>query len=107
MKKAIKEFTAEAERTIREVIDYSNQIIEKFKKAEAELTTDIKAALEELGRTVKENNPKLKSKYGPLLRDMTESPVNYCFSAHIRDFRNSPYHSGIPVLQFMQSQSIS
>lgn len=72
--KAINDYSTHVDRVISELYAYSKKVIEELKVTKAKLNTDIAAALEEVERTVMEDQPKLDTLYGPLFRDLAETP---------------------------------
>jgi len=70
---AIGEYSAKVDRTIRELTAHSQVVIEQLRQMKAELMRETNAAIEEVERTLAEDPVLLGTKYGPVLRDMSEA----------------------------------
>lgn len=69
---AIRDYSAKVEWTIRELTAYSKVVVEQLSQMKAELVRETNAAIEEVERTLAQDPVPFNTKYGPVLRDLTE-----------------------------------
>lgn len=71
--KIIAKFNAEVELIIWELSCYSKKVIAELRETKAKLSADTEKALEEVEGTLKEDQPKLSTFYGPLFRELAQT----------------------------------
>lgn len=72
--KALAEFSALAQKTVREILIYAENTEKKLRETQVSLSREVQFALEEVERTLGEDQPRLNTLYGPAFRGMTEEP---------------------------------
>ena len=75
--RAVAEYSALVERVIKEIRTSSNRVIEQLKGIKTTLSADVESALEEVERTLAEQQPLLRSKYGGVFRALVEKPAPF------------------------------
>jgi len=70
--KAIEEFTEEIEMAIGELAQYRDNKVGELREMRAELSRDVESAIEEVERTLMEDQPVLTSRMGSAFRALTE-----------------------------------
>ena len=72
--RAIEEFTHQVNSVIAELTTYAKQVVKELNELKRKLQVETETALEEVERTLGQDKPQLTSRYGPLLRQLTQSP---------------------------------
>jgi len=72
--KALAEFSALAQKTAREILTHAEATQTKLQETQIYLSREVQFALEEVERTLGEDQPRLTTLYGPAFRGMTEKP---------------------------------
>jgi len=75
--RAVKDYTAQVEKFIWELIAHSQKVITELKETQAMLRSEVQSALEEVQRTLKEDKPQLSTRFGAALRDLAQIPRTF------------------------------
>lgn len=75
--RAVERYTEEVKRTYEEVIREYNEVVEKLNEVKTRLKEDAKSSLEEVERTLMDDNPRLVSRYAPAFRWLTENLTTF------------------------------
>lgn len=74
VERAIGEYRALANKIIKEIRTSVQRTIEELTGIKAQLSVNVEDGLEEVGRTLSDQQPLLRSKYGPVFRALLEIP---------------------------------
>jgi hypothetical protein len=84
--RTIEEVNSRAEADIWEIMASARRTIAELNEVKAELTREIQAGLEEVEKTLVEDQPVLTTQYGPILRQLTQRPQTFSlFKCDIRE----------------------
>lgn len=75
--KAILEFTALVEQTLKDLLTHKEATTTKLRETQIYLSREVQFALEEVERTLGEDQPRLATLYGPAFRAMTEQSHSF------------------------------
>ena len=69
----IEEFTQKIQGFVTDLTTYAEKVVKELKEMKGKMERDTEIALEEVEKTLREENPELNSEYGPLLRKLVET----------------------------------
>jgi len=79
VEKAILEYKSVVDKLIADILAIAEATVSDLVEVQAKLSKDVSASLEEVEGTLANTHPKLRSKYGPVLRALVEKPVTFQF----------------------------
>ena len=125
----IEEVNSRAEAEIWEIMASARRTIAELNEVKEQLTREIHAGLEEVEKTLVEDQPELLTQYGPILRQLTQNPRAFSFfkfdirerdpqttpsrtffvTRHIKDYSKTqfamPYGKSVAVYNLQTSAS--